>query len=260
MRAPVAAASGFGQHYLGDASNANLATATSLELPALMQVGAWQESFEQLFRWWCDKVLEAAVRAGRLGGSTETENATKPLAELRVDEPSDKAEAEDRTGMDLSYSFQMPYPGRRNLPDVMQTVTQTVATFDAGLQNKVLLKEVLVFLFSQGFQVEDPSGTADAILDFELPPPPAEPPPEAPLPGEEGGVAPGQRKPIPNDEKSQYGEKRRGSPPNDEMSEQEVDAGVSAFVAEIDALWRQYIDVEALADIAVSNGHSRPEA
>ena len=253
VRAPLAAASGFGQHYLGDASNANLATATSLELPALMQVGAWQETFEQLYRWFLDSALDAAVQAGRLGGNTaEKEPGAVPLAELRASDP----EAEDRTGKDLSYSFQMPYPGRRNLPDVMTTVKDTITTFDAGLQNKVLLKEVLTFLFSQGFQVEDPAGVADAILDFELPPPPAEMPPEAPGPGEPGpGQAPGQRRPLPNDEKSVQGEKRRGSPPNDEMSEQaDVDPAVVEFMAEIDTLWRQHMDVERLAAVAVLNG------
>ena len=250
VRAPLSAASGFGQHYLGDASNANLATATALELPALMQVGAWQETFEQLFRWFCDRTLETAVQAGRLGGATA--DSVKPLSKLRLAEAEDKADAEGRTGKDLSYSFQMPYPGRRNLPDVMQTVTGTIQTFDQGLQNKPLLKEVLTFLFSQGFGVEDPSGTADAILDFELPAPEpmAGPAPTGPTaPG-----APGQ--PMPNDEKSQYGEKRRAQPPGREMAmTEEVDAAdVQEFVAEIDALWRHHVNVEALANLAVSNG------
>jgi hypothetical protein len=256
VRAPLSAASGFGQHYLGDASNANLATATTLELPALMQVGAWQESFEQLYRWFLDRVIEEALNSGRLGGTTA--EGSKPLSELRLSEAEDKQEAEERTGKDLSYSFQMPYPGRRNLPDVMAAVTGTIQTFDAGLQNKVLLKEVLTFLFGQGFGVEDPAGLADSILDFELPPPEPAAPPEAPMPGEEGGQPPGERRPLPADERSQYGEKRRGSPPGDEMSEQVTDESVVGFIAEIDALWRQHLDVERLADLAVAasgNGH-----
>ena len=119
----------------------------------------------------------------------------------------------------------MPYPGRRNLPDVMATVTDTIATFDAGLQNQVLLKEMLTFLFSQGFGVEDPAGLADAILDFELPPPPAELPPEAPARSEPVPAHRTAPAACPNDEKSQYGEKRRGSAPKNEMSEQVEDAG-----------------------------------
>ena len=261
VRAPLAAASGFGQHYLGDASNANLATATTLELPALMQVSAWQETFEQLYRWFCDRCLEEAVRSGRLGGATEAEPGAKPLAELRLSEAEDKREAEDRTGMDLSYGFQMPYPGRRNLPDVMQAVTGTIQTFDQGLQNRVLLKEVLIFLFSQGFGVEDPAGVAEAILEFELPPPPAAPPPEAPMPDEEEPMQPGapgkpgQKAPRPADEKSVYGERRRGQPPKQAMAEQVEPGDVEAFIQEIDALWRQHVNVEHLADLAAANGN-----
>ena len=250
VRAPLAAASGFGQHYLGDASNANLATATTLELPALMAVGAWQETFEQLFRWFCDRVLEEAVRSGRLGGATA--DGEKPLSELRLSEARDKEKAEEMTGRDLTYAFAMPYPGRRNLPDVMAAVTAGVQTFDAGLQNQVFLKEMLAFMFT-AFGAEDPAGLADDILAFELPPPPAEVPPEAP---EEQPVP--EKPGPPDDEKSQYGEKRKGSAPKNEMSEQVEDSDVEAFVAEIDALWRQFMDVEALAAKAAADGNGHP--
>jgi hypothetical protein len=43
VRSPIAAAAGFGQHYLGDSSDANLATASTLELPATMRVQSWQQ-------------------------------------------------------------------------------------------------------------------------------------------------------------------------------------------------------------------------
>ena len=255
VRAPLSAASGFGQHYLGDASNANLATATTLELPALMQVGAWQETFEQLYRWFTDRAIEQAVRSGRLGGATKGE---KPLAELKLSEAADKAEAEDRTGLKLDYSFSMPYPGRRNLPDVMTAVTGTIATFDAGLQNQVLLKEVLTFLFSEAFGLEDPAGVADEVLNFELPPPPAAPPPEAPMDQFGGGgpqPPPAQAAGRNGREKPQYGEKQKGSAPKGEMAEQATDQDAVEFIREIDRLWREAMDADRLTALVDGNGH-----
>lgn len=162
IRGAAIAPSAFGQHFFGDASNANLATATSLELPALMAVSAWQETFEGLYRWLCTYAIEQAVRAGRLGGNLRPSGG-RALGELRLTEAAHVAEAEERTGTDLSFSFTMPYPGRRNLPDVTNAVVTVASAF--GASNEPLARELLLFLFTHGFQSEDPPAVVKGILD-----------------------------------------------------------------------------------------------
>lgn len=164
VRAPISAASGFGQHYLGDASSTTLAGGTTLELPTLMEVSAWQETFEGIYRWFTDRVIEAAVQAGQLGGMiAESETFDqRPLTELRIRE--DREEMETRTGKDLSYSFQMPYPGRRNLPDVMSAVSGMLLTLDPMGRNMALREKMLDFAFRHGFQTEDPSADVEDVM------------------------------------------------------------------------------------------------
>lgn len=166
IRSPLSAASGFGQHYLGDASNANLATSTSLELPTLMMVGAWQETFEQFYRWFTDLGIQTAVRAGRLGGAVDPNaDSGVSLSELYLSEADGQQEMSRRTGRDLSYSFQMPYPGRRNLPDVTTALTAVLTAAPDLAQNEEFLKVGLSFVFTHGWQLEDPAGTAQQIVD-----------------------------------------------------------------------------------------------
>jgi len=82
IRSQVAAAT-WPQHYLGDQSNANLATAASLELPVVKKVEAFQELFEGLFRAFTDRVIQKAVDAGTL----PTELTDEERAMLRSKKP-----------------------------------------------------------------------------------------------------------------------------------------------------------------------------
>lgn len=210
VRAPIAAAAQFGQHYMGDASNANLATATSLELPALMNVQAWQETFEQLFRWFVDLVIQEAARSGRLGGdgsklseclALDATGEPKKLSELCLREDLDKRELERRTGLKLDYTFEMPYPGRRNLPDVTTMVQLVAAAFDPNGINVPLRRQLLLFLAKHGMQLDDPMGFVDEVMPEDLvnpgdsaflpkgytPPPPIDPQTGAPI-GQNGSA------------------------------------------------------------------------
>ena len=200
VRAPISAASSFGQHYLGDAGNANLATATSLELPTLMAVQAWQETTRQMLKWFTDVVIQEAVRAGRLGGRMSRVSAQevkdvleefgdtplslaeatdlafdrlplatqivrqKPLSALRIQEAEDREEMERRTGRALGYTLSVPYPGRRNLPDVVTTVATTLTTIDPEGVNIPLRRAMLNFLATHGMNLDDPTGFVDEVL------------------------------------------------------------------------------------------------
>lgn len=177
VRAPIAASSGFGQHYLGDAGNANLATATSLELPTLMAVRAWQQTFKEILSWFCDLVIQEAVRAGRLGGvgggltvsealalGVPSHTAEKPLDKLQLSEAFDRKEMERRTGLNLGYTISLPFPGRRNLPDVVSMVGTLVTIYDPMGVNIALRRGLLTFLATHGLELEDPQGWVDEVL------------------------------------------------------------------------------------------------
>lgn len=87
IRAPIAAAERFSQAYFGDASNSNLATATSVELPILKMVEARQEVFEGLFRWFIDRVIAQAVEAGTIPEQLdpgEREPDREPLTDQEI--------------------------------------------------------------------------------------------------------------------------------------------------------------------------------
>jgi hypothetical protein len=226
VRAPLAAASGFGQHYLGDPSSTTLAGGTTLELPTLLEVSSWQETFEGLYRWFIDRSIEAAVRAGQLGGLVGTQRGDgRSLADLRL--PEDKAEMEKRLGVDLSYSFEMPYPGRRNLPDVVAAIVAVASGFDPMGVDKPLRRNLLDFFARHGLLTEDPAKWVEEALpeEGEMPPFPGsgvgmetEEGPEGPV----TRVGPNAAAPSKNgretSEQPQYpGQKTRSRPPSNEL-------------------------------------------
>lgn len=190
VRAPIAAASQFGQHWFGDASNANLATASTLDLPSGMEIGSWQETFEGIFRWFTDLSIETAIKSGQLGGllSEADDPDSRPLEELSL--AQDREELEKRTGLDLSYSFEMPYPGRRNLPEVVEVVTGIAEAYDPQGQNPKLRRILLDFLFRHGLQVEDPSAEVDEVWPENFKPEPFQQ--TAPPPGQDGALPDGK--------------------------------------------------------------------
>lgn len=220
VRAPIAAAAGFGQHYLGDASNANLATASTLELPANMHVESWQEWFSGIYRWFTDRAIEAAVQAGRLGGA-EGFKFDKPLGEMRLHEAEDRTAMEERTGKELSYEFTMPFPGRRQLPDVAAFAESVLASNDPNGVNIPMRRTFLRFVFEQ-MGVDDVAraveecipeeGVPGGVGDISTMIPPA-PPPGAP--GAQGtGGNPEQ---VPPEGQQPNGAKSNGT----QMAEQE---------------------------------------
>ena len=234
VRGPIAAAAGFGQHYLGDPSSTNLATASTLELPTLMEIQAWQEVLESMLRWSVDREIECAIESGALGGlvrDTPTED-TRALAELHLDEDFDELEA--RVGRDLSYSFEMPYPGRRNLPEVMQASGQLSSIVNLASISPRLAKFALDYALRHGFQVDDAPRVVEEVMGEveqaieEQKKAEAEAaamaggPSGPPSPGPNGGPpAAGrpriQKDPREGDARSQYGERRQATPPRGEM-------------------------------------------
>jgi len=85
IRSQISAATHFPQHYLGDIGSANLATASSMELPVLKAVESRQEVIEQIFRWFVDQVIHRAIEAGKLD---------EDLSDAEMAEKADEEQAE----------------------------------------------------------------------------------------------------------------------------------------------------------------------
>lgn len=164
-------------------SNANLATATSLELPTLMTVQSWQETLRGLLAAFVDAVIEEAFRAGRLRADGDDDPLEEAEARdrrrrrwrgdgrrrkaLHLAEALDREEAERRTGRDLSYRLSLPYPGRRNLPDVTSAVTSMLTTLDPGGENVELQRMMFGLWLTEGMQRDDAVEQVDTVMPAE---------------------------------------------------------------------------------------------
>ena len=229
-RAPIAAASGFGQHYLGDPSSTNLATASTLELPTMMEIQAWQEVFESMIRWAVDYAIECAIEHGVLGQFVRDTDTGDPRALKELHLSEDREELEARVGKDLSYSFEMPYPGRRNLPDVMGAVGQLGSALNIASVSPAAAEFALKFALDHGFQYDDSERLTERIMgevksfqedqkemERQMAMAGGQPGPGGPQPPGGGGQRP-QKDPRESSDKSQYGERRRASRPPEEMA------------------------------------------
>lgn len=204
IRSQISAATHFPQHYLGDAGSANLATATSMELPVLKHVEGRQEVFEQLFRWFLDRVIERAKETGRLteelddeeyeallerkgkeeGKPDEEEAAPAPgpygeeapgpapgpqdfelAAGGGAQEPADLRDEEEKLRKrDFSYEFGLPSPLRRMMSDLIGAVMNIAKTFDPNGTNMELSRVLLAVALGEGLEVEDPASVVEAVF------------------------------------------------------------------------------------------------
>lgn len=272
IRGAATAPSGFGQHYFGNAGNANLATASALELPALMAVGAWQEMLEGLLRWFTDLVIQEAVRAGRLGGtaSKDAQSATA-LTELSIFEADQKLDMEARTQEAMDYKLSMPYPGRRNLPEVAAVVTQAFTSVPQAGKSETFIKVMLDFFFTHGLELEDPGGQADEVIkeiiaaaeaeahaaDAAAQMDPNAPPGADATPGG-GGPAPVRPRSTPiktADTKSTYGERRMQQQLFEAWLPDDLVRPADDLAVDVAAVLRAAVTDPAVILAANGNGH-----
>lgn len=196
IRSQISAATGFPQHYLGDIGSANLATATSMELPVLKAVESNQEIFEQMFRWFIDRVIEEAITAGTLteelsdeelaerdkdvqseAGKGEPGEVAGPKAtgaeslgveeaalDLGADPGDDEEELDEERMRDLSYDFGLPNPLRRMMTELVGAVSTIARTFDPNGTNMELSRMLLAVAMGEGLEVEDPGQAVDKVF------------------------------------------------------------------------------------------------
>lgn len=179
IRSMISAATRWPQSYYGDASQSNLATATSLELPVLKAVETRQAIFEQAVRFFIDRVIERAVDTGRLSAElTDEEIAQRKSAKSKPGkapgpvnlEPGEMKEAyedeqkdEADTQRDLGYEFKMPSPLKRLLGDLVLAVMNIAKTFDPNNTNVMLSRTLLTIALAE-LDLEDPAGAVESIF------------------------------------------------------------------------------------------------
>ena len=192
------------QHYLGDQSNANLATAQALELPVIKKVEAFQELFEGLFRTFIDRVIQKAVDAGTLPTDLTPEERARlkakkskntvpgspgpdpPAAPAQTEFPAamtdpnangngagstalsasyeGQTEDEEDTERDLGYEFSMPNPLKRAMADLINSIANIARTFDPNNTNLELSRTLLGVALGQGLEMADPAAAVERIL------------------------------------------------------------------------------------------------
>lgn len=192
LRAQISAATRWPQSYYGDATNANLATATSLELPVLKGVEKRQKYIERLVRFFIDRVIERAVDAGRIPTDLTDEERTElerkkdpqrqngapplgplglngmtgmqpqPLAMQQAHEDAEVDEA--ATERDLGYEFKMPNPLKRMLADLISAIGTIAQTFDPNNTNVELSRTLLAVALGEGLELEDPAAAVEKIF------------------------------------------------------------------------------------------------
>ena len=194
IRSQISAAT-WPQHYLGDQSNANLATAQALELPVMKRVEAFQEMFEGLFRTFTDRVIQRAVDSGRL----PTEMTAEERAALKSKKPGEQVPGGDgqtppsaaqqeppeaitepkgfldegyegqtkdeaATERDLGYEFSMPSPLKRTMADLVTSIANLARTFDPNNTNLELSRTLLTVALGQALEMADPAAAVERIL------------------------------------------------------------------------------------------------
>lgn len=179
LRSQVSAATRWPASYYGDASQANLATATSLELPVLKAVEARQEIFEQVVRFCCDRAIERAVDCQvidqYISGDSEKENDTPDRQPAPTNlEPGDativrqayedQERDETQTQRDLGYEFSMPNPLKRLIGDLVTAAQLTATAFDPNHTNTELSRTLLGVVLAEAFEIEDPAGAVERIF------------------------------------------------------------------------------------------------
>ena len=200
IRSQVSAGTGLPQHYLGDQGNANLATATAMDLPVTKMVEGRQELFEQLFRAFCDLVIYRAVEKGQLEGDLPGEEDAEvttlssigeaaivpskipmmPVARQIAQGGHDngngngngngsgngngKGKGRGKKKVDLSYEFKMPNPLRRLMQDLVAAIQTIAKTFDPNGTNVELSRTLLAIALGEAMEMQDPADAVDRIF------------------------------------------------------------------------------------------------
>lgn len=128
---------GFGEHYMGDASTGNLATATAMELPVVKMIQGEQRMWESVFCDIIDFAIDVAVLTGRLAGKIK-----------------DADEADTETVEDGTYQLTFP-------PIVMKELDKYIAALISANNGSLITDRDAARLAMEAFEIQE----IDAALD-----------------------------------------------------------------------------------------------
>lgn len=122
---------GFGEHYMGDASTGNLATATAMELPVIKMIQGEQRYWESIFADIIDFQIDVAVLTGRLSGRLK-----------------DADELETEPAEDTAYQISFP-------PIIMKELDRYVSALTAAVSNGFIPSPQAARLVMEAFEVQE---------------------------------------------------------------------------------------------------------
>lgn len=128
---------GFGEHYMGDASTGNLATATAMELPVVKMIQGEQRMWESVYSDIIDFAIDMAVLTGRLAGKV-----------VDIDE------ADTETAEESAYQLTFP-------PIVMKELDKYISALGLALDKGMILANDAARLAMEAFEVQE----IDAALE-----------------------------------------------------------------------------------------------
>jgi hypothetical protein len=193
LHGQIAAGTGLPRHYLGT-GDANLATATAMEVFVIKMVESRQEVFEGFYRALFDMVIQKALDDGLLDenadpedlestiddanimsavysleaeGLIEESDRQRTFAALRlklVQGIEDEAQQERDTQRDLTYEFSMPNPLRRMMTDLVTAVQGIAQTFDPNNTNTELNRVLLAIVLGEALEIDDPAGVVEKVF------------------------------------------------------------------------------------------------
>jgi hypothetical protein len=135
----VFAGMGFGEHYMGDPSSGNLATATAMELPVLKMIQAEQKYFACVYNDLSDFAIDIAVVTGKLGG-----NVVDP----------DEMEVET----DESRTFTVKFP-----PITQKQIDSYITALATTVDKNLIPEETAARIAMEAFEVEDIDEALDEL-------------------------------------------------------------------------------------------------
>lgn len=140
QRAYVWAGAGFGEHYMGDASTGNLATATAMELPVLKMIQAEQKFWASVYGDIVDFAIDVAVVMGKVPGTVY-----------------DHDELEVETTENRSYSINFP-------PILQKDIAATMTALGIAVDRNLIPEKTVARLAMELFEVEDIDEALDELF------------------------------------------------------------------------------------------------
>lgn len=145
------AASGVFEHYFGDPSTGNLATATSMELPMLKMFEGNQQLWIDTYSDITQFVIERAIDAGELNGTkVEYDDEVYYLVDFEKDGKKESVLVDD------AFEVIMPPIVQKDVPALIECIVKAVTLGQAGNRNGLMPMDQAIRLVLNAFNIENP--------------------------------------------------------------------------------------------------------